>query len=234
MKRHVIMVIGFVLLAAVITAILAGLFLWTSIGRFANYWNAQNQVPLDKEAYTIVALGDSTAQGVGATSPHKGFVGQIASRVEKDQDQRVQIYNYSKSGAVAGDVVRDQLSTKYLSDADVILVAVGPNDINKGVSKDEYLASYQKILDGLPKSRVVIATIPPLVRLRVSNAVVQDWNKDLAALAEKNGVRVAPVYNAIHPQQYNPLIYAIDLFHPSNIGYGRWADAFYSQLPSDS
>jgi len=222
------MIVG-IFLAVVVLALAAyGLFVLTSVNRFATYWAGQNQQSLDENSYTLVALGDSTAQGIGATSPQKGFVGQVAKKLSADKP--VQIYNYSKSGAVAADVVGQVSGNDKISRADAIIIAVGPNDMTQNVSKANYLKNYQQILAKLPAEKVVIATIPPLERSSISDATVQEWNQDLEKLAAKNKVKVAQVYQAIKPRSRDPRIYSIDLFHPSNIGYGLWAEAFYDPL----
>lgn len=203
-----------------------GLLVYSSLSRFAHYWQTQNQQAVAADSLTLVAFGDSTVQGIGATSPGRGFVGQLAGQLQT-AERPAQIYNYSKSGAVASDVSGQITQASMLSDADIVVVAVGPNDLTRGVAMSDYLASYEQILQQLPKGKVVIASIPPLVRSTVSDQTVQDWNQALAGLAAKYDVPVAPVYEAIKPQQYNPLIYSVDLFHPSNIGYGLWAKAFY-------
>lgn len=222
-------VFALILLAVLIVVLVVyGIFVLTSVNRFASFWAAQNEKPQNGNI-TIVALGDSTVQGVGATSPYKGFVGQLARKV--GQGKPVQVYNYSKSGATARDVVQNQLSYKeQFTQADVIVVAVGPNDATRGVSNDDYLQNYRKILDALPAKKVVIATIPPLERSSVSDATVQEWNAALTELAAEKKVRVAEVYQAIKPRSRDPRIYSIDLFHPSNIGYGLWAGAFYQPV----
>lgn len=228
MPAKVLIGLGVVVGVLVIALLVYGLFLFTSVKRFARYWDNQNTQPINDSSLVIVALGDSTVQAVGATSPHKGFVGQVAGRLGDDTGKSAQIYNFSRSGATAEEVATTQLQHASTFDqADVILVAVGPNDLTRGVSKETYFQHYNKILDKLPSEKVVIATIPPLVRSKVNEATIQEWNKDLAQLAAERKVRVANVYGAIEPRKYDPRIYSADLFHPSNTGYGLWADAFY-------
>ncbi len=220
------MIAGIIVALIVIALVAYAVFVYTSVNRFAGQWSAQNGQAVSQDSHILVALGDSTVQGIGATSIGKGFVGQLAKKLSGDRP--VQIYNYSKTGAVAKDVLANQLGNiDKLKTAGVIVIAVGPNDMTRGVAKDEYLKTYQAILDKLPKPKVVIASIPPLERSSVSTETVQEWNRDLEKLAAKNKVRVAPVYQAIKPRSRDPRIYSIDLFHPSNTGYGLWAGAFY-------
>ena len=224
------------ILSVILSVLLLGLVVYaavvfTSVARYAKYWQASNQEPVADKVLVVVALGDSTVQGIGATSPRKGFVGQVASRLAKETGRPVQVYNYSKTGAEAGEVLAEQLGKPdVIKRADLVLVAVGPNDLNHDVWLGDYLKNYQNILNKLPKDKVVIASIPPMARSKIGGNTVEEWNRGLSKLAAKNKVRVAPVYEAIKPHAYDPRIYSVDLFHPSNHGYSLWAKAFYGQV----
>lgn len=223
--------LSIILSALFLGLVVCGLLVFTSVRRFANYWETGNQKPVSDSAIVMVVLGDSTVQGIGATSPTKGFVGQVAQRLARESGRPVQIYNFSKTGAEASQVLAEQVNQPaIIKQADLVLVAVGPNDLNHDVPLQEYLKNYQAILDKLPKDKVVIASIPPLMRSMIKDSTVEEWNRDLRQLATKNKVRVAPVYEAIKPHAYDPRIYSIDLFHPSNHGYSLWAGAFYEQV----
>ena len=190
-------------------------------------------MPVDSSALKIVVLGDSTAQGIGASSALKGFVGVVSDRIQKDFSKSVQIYNYSVSGAVVSDVLNKQLPiASTLKDADIVIIAVGPNDIIRLENLDESLAGYAKILDSLAISpeKTVIANTPPLDRRSISSTTIDQWNSDLEMLAKRKGVRVADIYKVIAPRKEDYRIYSGDFFHPSNTGYTLWADAFMIEV----
>lgn len=56
-----------------------------------------------------VALGDSTAQGIGASRPGNGYVGILADRIRALSGRTVRTVNLSVSGARATDLVEHQL-----------------------------------------------------------------------------------------------------------------------------
>lgn len=222
----VIALLGFFGFILIVSAVLVG----SSVDKFEAFWQTQNKANPNGD-YTVVALGDSTVQGIGATSPYKGFVGQAVRRYEKQHNKTISLYNYSKTGAKVSDVLNDQFPmAQHVDTADLVIIAVGPNDATNGTPLDDYIASYQEVLDKLPKEKTVIANIPPLGRRGMSNETIEEWNVRLETLTAINQITMAPVYQVIKPRSYNPLIYSGDFYHPSNIGYGLWADAFYPHI----
>lgn len=82
---------------------------------FAAYWRAHNERVLhDIDTGTNpgplwVALGDSTAQGLGAPDPRGGYVGQALRQLRRRTAKHRRVLNLSVSGALIRDVVGRQL-----------------------------------------------------------------------------------------------------------------------------
>ena len=75
-----------------------------SVSRYADYW----AVPRGEAGGLLyVALGDSAAQGVGASRPELGYVGLLAQRMREQTGRPVQVVNLSRSAARLADLVRD-------------------------------------------------------------------------------------------------------------------------------
>lgn len=204
-----------------------------SVKQFASFWERRNELPVDSSALNMVVLGDSTAQGIGASSALKGFVGVVSDRIQTDFSKSVRLYNFSVSGAVVSDVLHKQLPlASTLNDADIVIIAVGPNDIIRLKNLDESLAEYAKILDSLAISpeKIVIANTPPLDRRSISSTTIDQWNANIEKLAKQSGVRVADIHTVILPRKDDHRIYSGDFFHPSNAGYELWADAFMIEV----
>ncbi len=165
----------------------------TSVRRYADYWSTNNTTPITKGDFVIVVIGDSSVQGVGATSAMKGFVGQLSKRISRQLNRPVRIINYSVSGAVAAEVLSDQLSnTDSFKRADLVVMSIGANDIGRGVEKDDFLRDYSAILDRLPASKTVVASIPPLARNGIADSIVEERNDGLKEAASLRGIKVAP------------------------------------------
>jgi lysophospholipase L1-like esterase len=131
-----------------------GLRLWRlrhSVGQYRSYWSvAQGEIG----GILYVALGDSTAQGIGASAPERGYVGLIAQRLRSATGRPVQVLNVSRSGARVHDVVVEQLPRVAGLAPDLVTVAVGANDL-KHYDPDGFRADVDALIASLGATTVV-------------------------------------------------------------------------------
>jgi lysophospholipase L1-like esterase len=52
---------------------------------FRRYWEESNERARQADGPLWVAVGDSTAQGIGASAPDRGYVGQLLVRLQDEQ-----------------------------------------------------------------------------------------------------------------------------------------------------
>ncbi|NNF55021.1 MAG: hypothetical protein HKN03_11340, partial [Acidimicrobiales bacterium] len=76
---------------------------------YAHVWRSESQLAIDDGCPVFVALGDSLAQGIGATSVARSYVQLVADRLHEEVPQGFRILNLSRSGARLGDVLETQL-----------------------------------------------------------------------------------------------------------------------------
>jgi len=95
---------------------------------FAAHWRAHNDQVLDADGPLWVVLGDSTAQGLGAPGPEGGYVGQVLADLRQRTGQPWRVLNLSVSGALARDVLHDQLP-RLPAGPDLVTCGIGVNDI---------------------------------------------------------------------------------------------------------
>ena len=127
----------------------------------SGYWQARMREPVAADGFRLVALGDSSAMGVGADRPMEGFVGRIARYVEERTGRTVHITNVSVGGATGADIVRDQLPRVDLAAADLVIVAHSA-DLTGRVGEDAYRAALETLVAGLPPDRTVYSDMPLL------------------------------------------------------------------------
>lgn len=215
--------IGF--LCVILVVILGLVELYTQVARYRNYWQRQNAT-VEKVEY--VALGDSAAQGLGATHPSKGYVGVIAKELG------VKPINLSKSGAKIEDVLQDQLpqlEKLQLTDETVITIEIGANDIVSGFDPAKFEAEMGELMDRLPK-QAVISDMPYFgsSRYRAKEVNVKVANEIMYRLANERGFILASLYERTR-QNGGPKIFAVDWFHPSNLSYrDNWAHVFLERI----
>jgi lysophospholipase L1-like esterase len=127
----------------------------------SGYWQARMREPVASDAFRLVALGDSSAMGVGADRPTEGFVGRIATYVEERTGRPVHITNVSVGGATGADLLRHQLPQVDLRTADLVIVAHSA-DLTGGSGLDAYRAALETLVARLPSDRTIYSDVPLL------------------------------------------------------------------------
>lgn len=192
----------------------------------AEWWRERRRVP---GRFFHLALGDSTAQGIGASSPGRSYLGQLVDRTEALIGEPVHVTNLAKSGATTALCVENQLPRAVgplTKNPDLVTVAIGANDIalwNPVAFHD----NISRIFDALPPYTIVGEV--PCFHLPRRELLVAEANGILRTIAADRGLTVAPVYRATRERGVRGIVteFAADAFHPNDRGYQVWADAFW-------
>ncbi|MCW2714650.1 MAG: esterase [Frankiales bacterium] len=199
-----------------------------SVGVNADHWAApQGQAG----GLLYVALGDSAAQGIGASTPDRGYVGLLADRLRRSTGGPVEVVNLSKSGARISDVLDTQLPalTALRRSPDVLTVAIGGNDI-RAYDRATFAAETERLTAALPPGTYV-ADAPYFMH--------GNWERDatqaaglLRQEAAARGLRPVALHDALESQGWTAMLtqFAADWFHPNDRGHRVWADAFWREI----
>lgn len=209
----------------VVIEIVALLWLLNSVSTFNSFWTDKAN---ESGGITYLALGDSAAQGIGATSPMKGYVGLIAHDIESKTDKTVQVVNVSKTGAKMDDYLKDQAPVIETVKPDIITIEIGANDI-ANYDATQFRAKFKKVLETLPASSYV--SNMPLFNSRPGSTE----NAKQASKIIEQELRGYPKLIFVDLQtetQQNQSIFgfAPDLFHPNDLSYKNWANAFLKKI----
>jgi acyl-CoA thioesterase-1 len=187
------------------------------------YWQQRGRV--DPGSVLYVALGDSAALGIGASSPERGYVGLLADEIARATGCRVRVRNLAIDGATLAVCIRDELHRLAGLDPVVCTVDIGANDIWT-FEPDRFRAELETICAALPEGTIVaelpsFSVVPVAARVRAANRIVHE-------VAEAYGFWVAPLHatTALGGLADAVLGAAGDLFHPNDRGHRRWAEAF--------
>jgi lysophospholipase L1-like esterase len=181
----------------------------------------------------IVWLGDSTAAGVGASSTD----GAVARQVGRRLGRPITITVLAESGARVADVAGDQIDKLVdVEDVDLVVISVGANDAAHLTSLGDVRQRYEAIIAGLPPGiPVVIVGVPDMgaatrlaqplravasARADQVNSVVREVAQAHDAAFVNIGAQTGPAFR--DDPDFN---LASDHYHPSDAGYGLWADA---------
>lgn len=182
---------------------------------FAAEWHERNLAALDSGKPLLVSLGDSLAQGIGASSIDHGYVGRLAAEFANE----VAVVNLSRSGAKIPDVLDRQL--RILSDLGIepaiVTCTVGSNDLLRGGSLATPAQNMRRLIAALPAT-TIMATLPDqgsLSARRLSGVVRTE--------VPAHGLALADVSTEIDGWRGRT---APDGFHPNDVGYDTWVRAF--------
>ncbi|MGV8845111.1 SGNH/GDSL hydrolase family protein [Tessaracoccus sp.] len=204
----------------------------THVSDYATHWR-QRPDSYPEGVLHYVALGDSAAQGVGASHVGAGYVPLVAARLAEATGREVAITNLSVSGAVSGDVASHQLP--QLSGLgftpDVVTMDIGANDVVfPGHDPESFASSMRVILGALPQGSFV-ADVPWFMvpgldaqsrRMAARAAeLVHEFDHHLVAIHEASRAVGRLGYLGYTSR---------DLFHPNDKGYASWADAFWDAI----
>ncbi|MGW6277309.1 SGNH/GDSL hydrolase family protein [Kribbella sp. NPDC055071] len=198
---------------------------------YAEFWSWQNEQALAAEGPLWVVLGDSTAQGLGASSPLHGYVGQVLNALRRTGSPW-RVLNLSRSGAQTKHVLADQLPLADGLQPALVTCGIGSNDILSTPPK-RFRDHLREVIERLPSSAVMMDLTVPDGFWRiggVASPYVAGINEWISTTATSRGLPVAEVSRHARPPWRGML--APDSFHPNNLGYRRHADALLAALPS--
>ena len=187
------------------------------------FWRAQRRESGD---LLYVALGDSAAQGIGASRPDRGYVGLIAHRIRSETGRSVRVANLSLAGGRLSDVLEKQLPALAKLAPDIVTVAVGANDM-ADFDAARFEQQVARLCAALPR-HAIIAEVPSFYLGRFERNV-RLANDILRRLARRHGLRVARLHRSTVQRTAARTVLrdvAGDFFHPNDRGHAVWASAF--------
>jgi len=221
-----------------VVLLLTGLWelrLWHLRGEVADYRSYWSQVTIPiapPGALRYVALGDSAAQGIGASDPQHGYVSLIADHLRASSGRPVIVINISESGARIDDVLRDQVPQLGGLHPDFVTVDVGGNDVRR-YQTSVWSTGAASLCAQLPAGRSVVADVPWFMHGHWEHDARQARDA-LTQACGKDGVAVAPLAATFESHGWLGMftLYAADWFHPNDDGHRLWADAIWSTVTS--
>ncbi len=221
------------IVAVVVAVAAAGIALSTRyLVRRQDVWRVRlaNNIPVHSKFWRerrlepgellYVAIGDSAAQGIGASRPAHSYVGMLASKLEG-----FRVVNLGISGATVRMAIDSELPALRELAPDLVTVCIGANDI-ASFEPARFGRDIRTLFDALPPHAIVsdlpsFYFLPSEKRVLVANRIIRD------AAAER-GLAVAPLHARTKRQGLWGVTrqFAGDLFHPNDRGYRVWASAF--------
>ncbi len=199
-----------------------------SLEGFAKFWTGHNKSATG--TFTYVALGDSTAQGIGSDKATGSYVGLLADRIAKQTGQKVRLINLSVSGAKINDVLTKQLSELKNYKPDLVTIEIGANDL-ANYNPQQFESQFNQLVTLLPKG-TFISDMPYFGGRIRKNGEALAANVFINKAVQGKDLHLVKLQDLTRQRQ-SIRNYAVDLFHPSSRGYINWADAFWLEIQPD-
>ncbi len=189
-----------------------------------------------RDRILYVALGDSSGVGVGAEAGG-GYVDRLFERLRL-LGRDVELVNLCRSGATSELVRRHQLPAAIRHEPRLVTVAVGVNDLWRGVAAARFEENLDATCGALAATgaTLVLPNLPDLSHAPVAELVpshlfegrFEAFNEAVDRVAARHRAVPVDLWGASQavlpgrPEHFSP-----DGFHPSALGYQRLAEALW-------
>ena len=194
------------------------------------------------EPVELVVLGDSSAAGMGADTPHQTVGAIIANGVSALTGRPVRLTNTAVVGSESSGLEL-QLANALdrVPRPHVAVIMIGANDVTHRIDKAIAVRHLETVVRALRDlgTEVVVGTCPDLGTIepipQPLRLIGRRWSRDLAAAQTvavvEAGGRTVSLGDLLGPEFYErpKEMFSADRFHPSPAGYARAAAAL---LPS--
>lgn len=179
----------------------------------------------------LLIIGDSSAAGVGATSQANALSGQLVAQLA--QTHRVH-WRLEAATSATTRVTLDHISTLMPQTYDVVVSALGVNDVTRATSERTWVARQTQLAELLTSnfgaSLIVASGLPPMGDYpqlpQPLRWVIGEQAKRLdAALATLAATHDALTHLPL-TVPFEPHYQAEDGYHPSEEAYALWAELF--------
>ncbi|MBC7594910.1 MAG: SGNH/GDSL hydrolase family protein [Kineosporiaceae bacterium] len=187
----------------------------------SKYWRERKKEPGE---ILYVAIGDSAAQGIGASRPNHSYVGVLATSIRSRTDRTLRVANLGISGATLRLAIDSELPQLAKLTPDIVTVCIGANDI-ADFDESRFEREIAMLLDAVPK-HAIVADLPSFYFLP-GQKKARIANRMLRAAAAERGLTVVDLHKLTDRQGLWGITtqFAGDLFHPNDRGYRIWAAA---------
>lgn len=191
--------------------------------------------------FVYVAMGDSTVEGIGASTPDK-TVPSIIHKSLLQTHKNVAVYNLGTGGARTKDVIKKQLNKAIELEPSLITISIGANDVMYGKTLFKFKKELKFLLHELRNrtdAKIVINNIPDFsAAVRIPQPIrwihclrTKKFNKGIYEICQQFGVTHVDIHTTtkLFSKNYREFI-SNDRLHPSDTGYAIWANTILSHI----
>ncbi|MEM7273929.1 MAG: SGNH/GDSL hydrolase family protein [Actinomycetota bacterium] len=198
------------------------------IAPYTHWWSDQNQTALTADGPLLAVIGDSTAIGIGASEPGRGYVGLLRDALDRRDGYRPvatdggpsgprwRVINLAQSGARVADAIDRQepilsmLAATPTATPTVVICTIGTNDVVWSAETTLLRERLRTLGSRLPAGALLSLVAGGSPRAVLANRAI----KEIAAAGDH---RLIDPWREPGPPPRERL--ASDRFHPNDLGY---------------
>jgi lysophospholipase L1-like esterase len=199
-----------------------------------------NETATTSRGTVYAALGDSLTAGVGVADYEQSYPYLIAQRLAGN-DVKITHLNFSYPGEKTDGFIRDFLPETIASQPDIITLLIGVNDVHNNDNRQQFRRHYEDILAQLTSKTNAKKNVISLPLIGSKHSLWPGYryyyytkslifNDIIQELAVKYQVNYIDLTNSTKQYSLTPGYYAVDGFHPADLGYQYWSQIIYDRL----
>lgn len=189
-------------------------------------------VGVGKPALRILAIGESTVAGVGASTHREALSGQFAEHLSRKTGQTVEWHAIGKSGITISETLVELVPQIPDLDFDLFVVALGGNDVFGFSSPVHWRSKLLELIQSLQsknrKAHIFLANIP---MIRDFIAMPDPLRYFLSRFAKMQHFNTIDIMRGLNDVYYFRDVERVDEdffadgIHPSPSGYSSWSES---------
>lgn len=193
-----------------------------TVGKYGDY----------DETINLLAIGESTVAGVGAKTHNEALTGQFAKHLSHTTNKSVRWHALGTSGITIKRTLRELVPNFPVEKMDIIVVALGANDVFGLSSPHEFRRNLKILLEVLlekyPDAKIFVANVP---MVRDFIALPNPLRYILSRLAKLHHFNAIELISNLEKVVYFDDVKRVDDdffsdgIHPSPKGYDLWSKA---------
>ena len=189
------------------------------------------------ETLNLLAIGESTVAGVGASNHAEALGGQLAKYLSLESSKSVRWHVLGESGITVNETL--ERLVPHLPDApmDFVVVALGGNDTFKVSSPNRWRGGMIKLIENLrgkyPNAVILLANTPRVMDFTTLPTTLKMVLWRISHLHHENAKILADEFENVfyYDEAGAPAAgFFADGVHPSAHGYALWAEAMIKSL----
>ena len=188
---------------------------------------AAQRIMAQEHDFRIVALGSSSTEGAGASSPKMCYPAQLEAELNRrfHPDRRFEVVNLGVGGEIADDMLARLDADVLALKPHMVIWQTGVNDAIKGMALDDFRMALAQGIDAIVAGGADVILLDAQYYPKSSQVPgFRDYVAAMRQVAREKGIALLSRYSImkhlVDSAQFTPAqLLAPDQFHPNDLSY---------------